>query len=244
MLSASLLFLAVFQGPAPAPADSVRQTEAIAPTTSLAAQTDPAYERAIERRAQDVLALLQLNDPPKAARVHDTLIIQYRALNAWHDANDAWLGIRFKNSAEKGTPRATPEQADRARAELKVLHDQFVARLAADLTSEQVDRVKDKMTYGKVAVTYKAYLEIVPGLTEAERARILALLKDAREEAIDGGSNQEKSAIFKKYKGRIVAFLTADGHDVAKAYKEWGERQKEKAAKAAATRPAGETAAE
>lgn len=227
MLSASLLFLMLMQAPAPAPAGSAPQkTAAIIPETSPSAQGDPAYERVIAKRAQDVLAVLQLNDPVKAARVHDTIIAHYRALNAWHDANDARLGIRFRNAADKQTPRPTPEEADRARAQLKALHDRFAARLAADLAPEQVERVKDKMTDGKVAITYNAYLEIVPGLTDAEKARILALLKDAREEAIDGGSNQEKSAIFRKYKGKIVKFLTADGHDVAKAYKQWSERQK------------------
>jgi hypothetical protein len=232
MLSASLLLLAVFQSPVPAPVDSdPPKAQAIAPSNSPSANDDPAYERTIEKRAQDVLTALHLNDPSKAARVHDTMIAQYRALNAWHDANDARLGIRFRNAAEKKTPRATPEEADHARSELKALHDQFLARLAADLTPEQVEQVEDKMTYGKVAVTYNAYLEIVPGLTDAEKAHILALLKDAREQAIDGGSEKEKSAIFKKYKGKINVFLTADGHDVSKAYKEWGERQKEKSAK-------------
>ena len=245
MPSAFLLIFAAIQTSALVPAGSAQQSaESIVPATSQAAQADPAYERAIEKRAQDVLAMLQLNDPAKAARVHDAMIAQYRALSAWHDANDARLGIRFKNAAEKKTQRATPEEAEQPRAQLKSLHDPFVARLAADLTPEQVEKVKDKMTYGKVAVTYNAYLEIVPRLTEPEKARILALLKDAREEAIDGGSNQEKSAIFKKYKGKIVTFLTADGHDVAKAYRDWGERQKIKAAKVAASQPAAGPAAQ
>jgi len=86
------------------------------------------------------------------------------------------------------------------------------------------------MTYGKVKVTYDAYCEIVPNLTEAQKTRILDLLKEAREEAMDAGSSDEKSAVFKKYKGKINNYLTAEGHDVKQAYKDWGEKQKSQTA--------------
>jgi len=105
------------------------------------------------------------------------------------------------------------------------LHDRFVAKLSADLTPEQVELVKDKMTYGKVQFTYNAYCAIVPSLTDEEKARILNLLRQARDEAMDGGSSTEKSAIFQKYKDEINAYLDGRGHDVAKATKEWQTKQ-------------------
>ena len=100
-----------------------------------------------------------------------------------------------------------------------------MAKLSADLTPEQVEQVKDKMTYNKVKVTYDAYCQIVPKLTETEKAKILELLKAAREEAIDGGSADEKTAIFQKYKDQINVVLDANGHNVASAIKEWEARQ-------------------
>jgi len=81
--------------------------------------------------------------------------------------------------------------------------------------------VKELMTYHKVKVTYEAYCQIVPGLTDAEKARILELLRQAREEAIDGGNAPEKSAIFQKYKDQINAYLNAQGLDTAKAFQDW-----------------------
>ena len=51
------------------------------------------------------------------------------------------------------------------------------------------------------------------------------MLKLAREEAIDGGSANEKSEIFQMYKNQINDYLDAHGHDVAKAYKDWETRQ-------------------
>jgi hypothetical protein len=62
---------------------------------------------------------------------------------------------------------------------------------------------------------------IISGLTDTEKAKIMELLKAAREEAIDGGSAPEKSAIFQKYKDQINSYLDTQGHDTAKALKEW-----------------------
>lgn len=59
---------------------------------------------------------------------------------------------------------------------------------------------------------------------------MLQLLKDARELAMDGGSAGEKSAIFNQFKGKINNYLTTQGHNVSQAYKDWGARQKARAA--------------
>jgi hypothetical protein len=69
-------------------------------------------------------------------------------------------------------------------------------------------------------------------------------LKAAREEAIDGGSAGEKSAIFQKYKDQINDYLNAHGHDVAKAYRDWEAKQQAAAGKShgessSQTAPAG-----
>ena len=88
-----------------------------------------------------------------------------------------------------------------------------------------METVKDKMTYQKVEVTYKAYCDILPNLTSEDKAMILAALQQAREEAIDGGSADEKTAIFQKHKNQVNAHLSTKGFDVAKATQEWEARQ-------------------
>jgi hypothetical protein len=93
------------------------------------------------------------------------------------------------------------------------------------------------MTYNKVKVTYDAYCAIVPDLTDSDKAKVLELLTAAREEAIDGGSAPEKSAIFQKYKDQINAYLVAQGHDLAKDFKEF-EAKQAATAKADTTTPA------
>ena len=51
----------------------------------------------------------------------------------------------------------------------------------------------------------------IPDLAEPHRQKILELLKEAREEAMDGGSSDEKTAVFQKYKGKINNYLSKQG---------------------------------
>ena len=186
-----------------------------APVT--AAEKETTYTTAIENRTADILKLLALEDSAKAGRTHDIIINQYRALRARDDVLDAAFG---KNAASNNSQRASLYQAL-----TKPLHEQFMAKLSVELTPEQVEKVKDKMTYGKVQFTHEGYCAIVPGLTDQDKAKVLELLKMARDEAVDGGSAAEKSAIFQKYKDQINDYLNAHGHDVAQAYKDWNAKQ-------------------
>jgi Spy/CpxP family protein refolding chaperone len=201
---------------------------------------EAAYAQVLEKRAQGVLEALNLRDSAKAAKVHDAVVAQYRALRTWHGANDATLKALGEELPKAGgeQAKAIEEQVRRLKEPLKALHDRYLVELSAQLTPEQVEKVKDQMTYNKVRVTYDAYCEIVPNLTARDRARILELLKEAREEAMDAGSAAEKAAVFKKYKGRINNYLSAEGHDVGKAYRDWGAKQRAKEG-AQQTPPAG-----
>jgi len=185
----------------------------------------PAYRATIEKRADKIVAALGLGDPAEAAKVHDALVDHALAMNEWQAVNQP-AGEALRDAVKDPQKRGS----------VAVLHDRFNHDLAELLTQAQVEAVKDQLTVNKVRVTYDAYVEIVPGLTAAERAHIVELLKQAREEAIDGRNMEEKSAIFKVYKGKINTYLTADGHNVSQAYKDWGNAQKAK--NGPATRPA------
>jgi len=185
-----------------------------------AEEKEAMYSATINDRTADILKLLALSDPAKSNRVYQAIVDQYHALRARDEAIDDELGDLPRDSAEWSAARIAmfPHMS-------KPLHDRFVAKLSADLTPEQVELVKDKMTYGKVQFTYTAYCAIVPDLTDEEKTHVLDLLKQARDEAMDGGSSTEKSAIFQKYKDEINAYLDGRGHDVAKATKEWQAKQ-------------------
>src|SRR5260370_14797646 len=175
---------------------------------------------AIERRPTGIVTDLALAEAAKSTRVHETIMSQYRSLKARGEAIDA----KLKETAKQGGGKET-DRAGLFQTMSKPLHEQFLSKLSAELTPEQVETVKDKMTYGKVKFTFDGYCSIVPGLTDQDKAKIMEMLKAAREEAIDGGSAKEKSDIFQKYKDQINEYLNTHGHEVAKAYRDWNAKQ-------------------
>src|SRR3954463_6768969 len=149
----------------------------------------------------------------------------------------------MKEIAKRG---AADEDAKRRLAELKAplekLHADFLARLSsAGLDEAQVEKVKDAMTYNVVHVTYDAFCRMLPNLTGEQKDYILTTLKTAREEAMDGGSSEEKHAVFGRYKGRINNYLSKQGYDLKQATKDWQERERggKPSASRAATQPRG-----
>jgi len=175
--------------------------ESAAKSSLTPEQAEVKYTEVIDQRSQKIVGALGLSDTNTAAKVHDIIMAQYRALNDWHNANDP------KIKAAKGDKAAIAKIS----APLKNLHDEYLAKLARYLTPVQIEKVKDEMTYGKVQFTFAGYLVEYPNLSEANKQEILRLLKEAREEAMDGGSSGEKSAIFNRYKGKINNYLSKQG---------------------------------
>jgi len=174
------------------------------PMKEAAADPDPAYTRVITGRADNIVKTLEITDADKKTRVRDIIVQQYRDLNAIHTQRDKEIGAVAETLA-----KSIREQAD---ARVKGLHEAYLAKLSAELTRQQVDQVKDGMTYGVLPVTYRTYLAQTPNLTEAQKQQTMAYLVEARELAMDGGSSEEKHAIFRKYKGKINNYLSAQGY--------------------------------
>ena len=185
-----------------------------------AEEREAIYTTTIDKRTRAITEVLSLTDATKSNVVHLTIMAQYRALRARDAAVDQMFQAMANNLSGIESNRMAVVQLLSKR-----MHGDFLAKLAENLSPEQIEIVKDRMTYGKVKVTYDAYCEIVPGLTDKEKAMIVEALKVAREEAMDGGSADEKSAVFQKYKDQINARLAEGGHDVVKATREWEARQ-------------------
>ena len=190
-----------------------------------------------EKHTKPVLDALKLDDAAKAAKVHDLMIAQFALWKTWHDQNDAQINELW-NKFNKARTALNQTNADSALAQIdavyatfKPQHDALIAGLGTVLTPAQIETVEDALTINKVKITYHAYGEIFPGLTEAQNAFILKKLKAAREEAIDAGQMTEKSAFFKKYKIQIEAYLAAQGYDVKQSYKDFVAKQKAAMAK-------------
>ena len=185
-----------------------------------------------EKHAKPILDALQLKDAEKEAKLRPILAAHFKALNAWHDQNDAQIKAlwgefdKARSAKSDAGADAALEKIDGVYASFKPEHEKFDRELSTILTPEQVETVKDAMTINKVKITFNAYGEIFPGLTDEHKAFILRNLKAAREEAIDAGSMPEKSAFFKKYKIKIEAYLNTHGFDVKESYRVFVAKQK------------------
>lgn len=192
---------------------------AIAAETNAATEAAAAYTRTITERADKIVATLNVADTNKYARVRDIIVRQYRDLSGIHDARDAAIkAAQEKSGSDKAaTEVAAQKVRDESKEQTDKFHGEFLARLAGELTPEQVEQVKDGLTYGVLPLTYGVYLKMYPDLTEEQKAQIKAWLVEARELAMDGGSAREKHAIFGKYKGRINNYLSRAGYDAKAA---------------------------
>ncbi len=192
------------------------------------AAEDPAYTRTITQRAQKIVVTLGLADSAAALRVQAIIAGQYRNLNSIYTGRDALVkAVKADTTLDKAlAAQKIKAAADAATARTGKLHGEYLAQLAKELNPQQVDIVKDGMTYGVLGITYKAYQDELPNLTEPQKAQLLAWLTEAREYAMDAESSEKKHAWFGKYKGRINNYLSANGYDMKKAGEEWEKRRK------------------
>lgn len=192
---------------------------------------DTAYIRVVTERAGKIVATLGLPDSVQFLRVRKIVADQYFHLNTIYTERDERLKQlkgqqpAFDKNVQDSLKKGIAQDVD---AKVAKLHGAYLRQLGAVLNQQQVDQVKDGMTYSVLQVTYRGYQEELPNLTDAQKAYILTALTEAREHAMDGGTSQEKHAWFGKYKGRINNYLSAQGYDMKKAGEEWQKRRQTK----------------
>ena len=165
---------------------------------------DPKYVESIVNRSQKIVDKLGLTDVKVAEDVCNIIANRYFELNDIYEIRDA----KVKNVKESGLTGDAKNEALKAAenekdAALYRSHFAFPASLSLFLNEEQIEAVKDGMTYGVVKVTYEATLDMIPSLKEEEKVQIYAWLVEAREFAIDAENSNKKHAAFGKYKGSI-----------------------------------------
>lgn len=173
---------------------------------------DPQYVETIKGRAQKIVDGLQLNDAQKAENVRNIIANRYFLLNDIHSKYDK------KQQTERD-------------AELYKHHFELVSALTLYLNDEQIDAVKDGMTFGRLKRDYQATQDMIPTLTDFEKQQILIWLKEAREYAMDAADSKGKHFWFDKYRGRTNNWLSSRGYDLKKERDAWMKRIEEQKAK-------------
>ena len=168
---------------------------------------DSAYVETIKGRAQKIVDGLGLTDAQKAENVRNIIANRYFLLNDIHAKYDK-------------------SQQDARDAELYKHHFELASALALYLTEEQIDAVKDGMTFGRLKRDYQATQDMIPTLSEYEKKQVLIWLREAREYAMDAADSKGKHFWFDKYRGRTNNWLSARGYDLKKERDAWMKRVK------------------
>ena len=188
---------------------------------------DPKYVESIVNRSQKIVDKLGLTDVKAAEDVCNIIANRYFELNDIYEIRDAKVKT-VKESGLTGDAKneALKDAENEKDAALYRSHFAFPASLSLFLNEEQIEAVKDGMTYGVVKVTYEATLDMIPSLKEEEKVQIYAWLVEAREFAMDAENSNKKHAAFGKYKGRINNYLAKRGYNLTKEREEWAKRVK------------------
>ncbi|MDQ8179162.1 DUF3826 domain-containing protein [Pelagicoccus sp. SDUM812005] len=103
------------------------------------------------------------------------------------------------------------------------LRDAYVAQLNSLMAPGRVDRVKDGLTGDWYHLELQRFDRLAPDLSYPERAHIVGLLEEMRENAMLEIQPKLQLQWAHKYRGIINNYIAAQGHDfhaLAKAYKE------------------------
>jgi len=189
---------------------------------------DTAYIKVVNERAAKIVAVLGVAEGAQFTQVQHIIAQQYRHLNQVHESSKASItSLKQSTSLTKETIAEAIKKEEEARdAKLDQLHTAYIKQLQTSLTAEQVEKVKDGMTYRVLPITYAAFQDMIPRLTDAQKQQIYTWLVEAREHAMDAESSDKKHWWFGKYKGRINNYLAAQGYDLKKEGEEWEARKK------------------
>ena len=187
------------------------------------------FKKTLYNRSAKIVNTLEIKDSGKYNSIVNVLTDQYYNLNQVHDkTKESIAAIKTLTLAEEEKQLRIKKEEDVKAAKLRQLHSGFITNLKHNLSEEQVEKIKDGMTYKVMTVTYTAYVDMIPTLTTEQKQKIYDWLKEARELAMDEGSSDDKHKVFGKYKGRINNYLSSQGYDIKKEQKAWQERMKQK----------------
>lgn len=188
---------------------------------------DTAYVSTILARADKNISELKLTGDKHEA-VRNIVANRYFELNDIYAERDR--AIAFAKDSLQGNAKQDAMDKARAVADSKCYRTHFAlaANLSLYITPDEVNMVKDGITFNKVKVTYEAYLDEIPSLKDDEKAQIYAWMIEARELALDAESSKMKHEVFNKYKGRVNNYLSKRGYDLNKEREAWFKRIEER----------------
>jgi hypothetical protein len=187
------------------------------------------YREVVTGRADKIVKDLGIQDTAVYRQVRDRVAEHYVQLNKVYTQRDSLSKLAKTYTADKKLLEGEKTIIeDGTMAQVGKIHDVFVADLSKNLNEGQVASIKDGLTYNVLNVTYIAYQDMIPSLTQPQKEQIYAWLVEARDYAMDAESSDKKHWWFGKYKGRINNYLSAQGYDLQAERTAWEKRLAEK----------------
>ena len=195
---------------------SAERPAAEATSATVPTEVNVAVQKTIEQKAGRIVESLALDDLDKAAKVKAIARDWLAVMINWHKAHDVELGRLWDewNKARSIVPKdefpgeVIAHQIDAVYASLKPAYEEYIQRLSAELSEEQVDAIKENWSRSPgMTRTYNAYLEIVPDLTARDKEVIRARMLMAREAAMLTDSDREIVAIYKRHKVKVEQYI-------------------------------------
>jgi hypothetical protein len=186
------------------------------------------YLKVLTGRSEKIVQTLGIKDSALYKSVVKNIVNQYVVVGKLSDAADSTTkALKLAGLSKEALATQILATQNERDAQLYNQHALFAAQLQGELTPDQMEGVKNGLTYNVLNVTYKATLEMIPTLKEDEKHQIRLWLLEAREHAIDAASSDAKHGWFGKYKGRINNYLASRGYDLTKERAAWAERIKQ-----------------
>jgi hypothetical protein len=198
---------------------------------SFSQTADVVVPEEIINKAKEFVGALSLADAAKRSAVEDIVAVHMVSVRDWHNNHPASAVPAGINPVTGNKLSELDRQVIADSAMPATVHQDLMNGLNKNLRPDQVELILDKYTIGKVAFTMAGYKAIVPDLTVDEEAKILAFLKQAREQAVDYKNMKEISSIFEIYKTKSEQMLNSNGRSWRALYSAYTRKIKEEKAK-------------
>ncbi|MEA5460381.1 DUF3826 domain-containing protein [Arcicella sp. LKC2W] len=191
-------------------------------------KNESSYQKVVTERAAKIVKSLNISDTLKAIIVRDIIANQYKKLNDFHEVRKANLKTIVKDNPKSKADSLSKIYTSDSENQLNQIHKDYLKSLRHELSKEQIEGVKNGMTYSVFPNTFRAYQEMMPDLSKKQKKQLYNYLYEAREHAMDAESSDKKHAWFGKYKGRINNYLSKEGIDMKVVSLAWEKKIRER----------------
>lgn len=197
------------------------------------AAADEALQKQMSAKAERMVKALKLEDTNKVARVKGIASDWLVTMGNWHKENDPklkelwsqWSAARSVKPKDEYPGEIVAHKIFDTYASLKPAYESFTNKLAAELTQEQIDAIKETWSRSPgMTRTYNAYLETVPDLNDEQKKVIHDQMYLAREDAMLTDADKEIVNIYKIHKVKVEQYVgTLEWEKLHKAFANKGK---------------------